>query len=180
LGTMQNVRHLWSAVRPNGDRRPYDINRVEMRISDLVIDPLALLAITTLLEMRIQMLLADRQLDPLVCSCFTPDELMAIADRNEMSAAKDSLDAVMTHWQTGEKITARDWLWTQYEQVKATATAQGVACFLTPLTKILNQGNEAQHWLAGIAAGLSPRQVMTAAIAEAELQERELAQGLLV
>ena len=31
----QNVRHLWSAVRPNGDRRPYNLNRLELRICDL-------------------------------------------------------------------------------------------------------------------------------------------------
>ena len=32
-GTMQNVRHLWVSVRPNGDRRPYDLNR--FRIANL-------------------------------------------------------------------------------------------------------------------------------------------------
>ena len=46
LGTMQNVRHLWNSVRPNGDCRPYNLNRLEVRISDLVTDPIHLLAIT--------------------------------------------------------------------------------------------------------------------------------------
>jgi len=27
-GTMQNVRHLWVSVRPNGVRRPYELNRL--------------------------------------------------------------------------------------------------------------------------------------------------------
>jgi len=44
-GTMQNVRHLWVSVRPNGVRRPYELNRLELRICDLVTDPIALLAI---------------------------------------------------------------------------------------------------------------------------------------
>ena len=32
LGTMQNVRHLWTSVRPNGDNRPYNLNRLELRV----------------------------------------------------------------------------------------------------------------------------------------------------
>ncbi|NJO53325.1 MAG: glutamate--cysteine ligase, partial [Leptolyngbyaceae cyanobacterium RM2_2_4] len=67
-GTMQNVRHLWSSVRPNGDRRPYNLNRLELRICDLMIDPIALLAITALLEARLQQLIFDPSLDPLEIS----------------------------------------------------------------------------------------------------------------
>ena len=40
-GTMQNVRHLWLSVRPNGDHRPYNLNRLELRICDLIVDPIA-------------------------------------------------------------------------------------------------------------------------------------------
>ncbi|MEM0979906.1 MAG: glutamate--cysteine ligase, partial [Cyanobacteria bacterium P01_H01_bin.58] len=47
-GSMRNVRHLWSSVRPNGDRRPYCLNRLELRICDLVINPLHLLAVSAL------------------------------------------------------------------------------------------------------------------------------------
>ena len=180
LGIMQNVRHLWSAVRPNGDNRPYDLNRVEMRICDLVIDPLALLAITTLLEMRLQMMLADPKLDPLLSTKFSPDELMAIADQNEVSAARNSLDAELINWETGEKVVAKDWIWAQYEQVKLFADAQGVGCFLLPLKKILDRGNEAQRWLAEVAKGLTPRQVLTEAIAEVAQQEQDLADTLQV
>ena len=179
LGVMQNVRHLWSAVRPNGDNRPYDLNRLEMRICDLVIDPLALLAITTLLEMRLQMLLADPKIDPLLSTKFSPDELMAIADQNEVSAARNSLDAELINWETGEKIIAKDWIWQQYEQVKPMASTQGVLCFLSPLQKILNQGNEAQRWLAQVDRGLTIQEIMTKAIAEVAEQEQDLADTLL-
>jgi len=179
IGVMQNVRHLWSAVRPNGDNRPYDLNRLELRICDLVIDPLALLAITTLLEMRLQMMLADPQIDPLLSTKFSPDELMAIADQNEVSAARNSLDAELINWENGEKIIARDWIWQQYAQVKQMANAQGVFCFLSPLQKILNQGNEAQRWLAQVAQGLTPPEIMVRAIAEVAQQEQDLADTLL-
>jgi predicted glutamate--cysteine ligase len=166
-------------VRPNGDNRPYDLNRLELRICDLVIDPLALLAITTLLEMRLQMMLADPQIDPLLSTKFSPDELMAIADQNEVSAARNSLDAELINWENGEKIIARDWIWQQYAQVKQMANAQGVFCFLSPLQKILNQGNEAQRWLAQVAQGLTPPEIMVRAIAEVAQQEQDLADTLL-
>ncbi len=65
-GTMQNVRHLWVSVRPNGDRRPYDLNRLELRICDLVTDPIALLAITALLEARLLQIIENPHIDPLI------------------------------------------------------------------------------------------------------------------
>lgn len=71
-GTMQNVRHLWTSVRPNGDRRPYDLNRLELRICDLVTDPIALLAITALLEARLLQIIENTHIDPLTQSTFTP------------------------------------------------------------------------------------------------------------
>ncbi|WP_019498562.1 glutamate--cysteine ligase [Pseudanabaena sp. PCC 6802] len=186
LGTMQNVRHLWSSVRPNGDRRPYSINRLELRICDLVLDPAALLAITALLEMRLLALLSDRDfstaLDPIApgSSPFTPEELIEITDRNESAVARSSLDAVLVHWQTGEQIAARDWIAALYESSQAIASQTGTACFLAPLQKILSQGNDAQRWLAAYSSGLSPRQIITDAIASAEQQESDLAKVLAI
>ncbi|WP_055076215.1 glutamate--cysteine ligase [Pseudanabaena sp. 'Roaring Creek'] len=185
LGTMQNVRHLWSSVRPNGDNRPYNLNRLELRISDLVIDPVALLSISALLEMRLNQFLEagiGSSLDPLAphATKFTPDELADIADRNEVATATSSLDAVLTHWQTGEQITAREWISNQYEELRSRAKDNGVWCFLSPLKKILEQGNEAQRWLAAYHNGLSPRQIMTDAIASAEQMDKELAEALLL
>lgn len=185
LGTMQNVRHLWSSVRPNGDNRPYSLNRLELRICDLVIDPVALLAITSLLEMRITQFLQagiGSGLDPLApnSSKFTPAELAEIADRNEVEAARHSLDAVLIHWQTGAEITARDWINNLYEELRSPAKDSGVWCFLSPLQKILTQGNEAQQWLAAYHQGISPQQIMTEAIAKAEKLDHDLAEALLI
>ena len=42
LQNMQNVRHFWTSVRPNGCDRPYRLNRLELRICDLIIDPISL------------------------------------------------------------------------------------------------------------------------------------------
>ncbi len=174
-GTMQNVRHLWSSVRPNGDRRPYNLNRLELRICDLVSDPIRLLAIAALLEMRLLQLLADPSLDPLETSTLPSatraDDLVAITEANESAAAKLSLDAELVHWQDGKPIIARQWIEDLYQQVSPIAKANGVGCFLTPLKKILREGNEAQRWLGLHMQGVDCRSIMTQAIQQAAEQE---------
>lgn len=180
-GTMQSVRHLWSSVRPNGDRRPYNLNRLELRICDLVSDPLHLLAVTALLEARLNQLFANPNLDPLESSMLNAstrsEELISIALENEQAAAKSSLDAELTHWQTGRTITASDWLSQMYEEVHPYAKQSGIACFLTPIKQILREGNQAQQWLEQ-ARQSSPTEVIQKAIAQMSQQEALLAQDL--
>lgn len=167
-GTMQSVRHLWSSVRPNGDRRPYNLNRLELRICDLVTDPIALLAITALLEARILQTLADPSLDPLVQSelpaSSRAEDLLTLTDANEMAAAKLSLGAQLHHWRDGHPILARDWIDALYKDVWAIAKRQGFSCFLLPLKKILREGNEAQRWLSLAHQGIDSRTIMRQAI----------------
>lgn len=173
-GTMQNVRHLWVSVRPNGDRRPYDLNRLELRICDLVSDPIALLAISALLEARLWQLIEDPRLDPLEKSTISPEELIALTAANEAAAAQHSLDAQLRHWQDGRIITARDWIAEIYQEVWAIAKQRGFSCFLSPLAKILREGNEAQQWLSLYSCGLDVRQVITQASLAMQEQEQEL------
>ena len=129
-GRMKNVRHLWCSVRPNGDRRPYHLNRLELRICDLMENPLDLLAVTALLEARLFQLFSDPSLDPLYSSYLPESTLIGITDENEEAAARLSLDAQLTHWQDGRKILARDWIWEIYQQVLPIAKRKGIACFL--------------------------------------------------
>jgi len=178
LGTMQNVRHLWSAVRPNGDRRPYNLNRLELRISDLITDPIALLAITALLEARLTQLMADPSLDPLKGSSLSAEDLVALTDANELAAAHRSLDAELRHWKDGSPILARDWITELYEEVWGFAKSKGFSCFLSPLKKILREGNEAQRWLKKIDQGLTPDEVLIQAIEMMELQEAALSEDV--
>lgn len=182
LGTMQNVRHLWSSVRPNGDRRPYNLNRLELRICDLVSDPIALLAISALLEARLLQLIADPSLDPLTASSLPAssrtEDLVALTTANEIAAAQQSLDAELRHWQDGRSILARDWIEEVYQSVWPTAKKQGFSCFLTPLKKILREGNEAQRWLKLIDQGLDVRSVVVQTIQSTLEQELILADEL--
>ena len=182
LGTMQNVRHLWSAVRPNGDRRPYCLNRLELRICDLEVNPLALLAITALLEARIWQMMEDPSLDPLALSTLPAatrnQDLVALTDANEIAASRQSLDAELTHWQDGRKILARDWIEEIYQEVLPIAKKRGFSCFLSPLKKILREGNTAQQWLKLHDSGLDTRSIILQGIDGMAQQEFELEDNL--
>ncbi|NEO30373.1 MAG: glutamate--cysteine ligase [Symploca sp. SIO3C6] len=177
-GTMRNVRHLWASVRPNGNRRPYDLNRLELRICDLIVDPVALLAVMALLEARLTQLIEDPSLDPLEQSLLGATnrsaELVALTDFNEAAAAKYSLDAQLRHWRDGRKILARDWIAEVYQEVWLTAKKKGFSCFLSPVKKILREGNMAQQWLRFHSVGLDSRQIITQAIQETAQQEQEI------
>ena len=177
-GTMQNVRHLWASVRPNGDRRPYDLNRLELRICDLVTDPIALLAITALLEARLLQVIENPSIDPLTQSVFSPDELISLTAANEAAAATSSLDAQLRHWQDGRSILARDWINEINREVWARAKQYGFSCFLSPLQKILREGNEAQQWLQLHSVGFSANDVIIQAISATQERERELEEKL--
>jgi predicted glutamate--cysteine ligase len=173
-GTMQNIRHLWVSVRPNGDLRPYDLNRLELRICDLVTDPVALLAITALLEARLLQIIDNPTIDPLTQSPFSPEELITLTVDNELAVAVASLDAELKHWQTGNTILARDWIAQMYQEVLAIAKQQGFSCFLSPLHKILREGNEAQQWLQLHSVGFDAQRVVTQAIIATQEREIEL------
>lgn len=180
-GGMQSVRHLWSSVRPNGDRRPYNLNRLELRICDLVTDPLHLLAVTALLEARLVQMLRTPALDPLQSSALPAqtraEDLVEITLSNEKAVAKQSLDAQLHQWQTGKTVTARTWISQLYEEVYPYAKQSGIACFLNPVKQILRNGNQAQQWLQQ-AETSSPTEVIQGAIAQVQVQESQLAEDV--
>lgn len=177
-GTMKNVRHLWVSIRPNGDRRPYNLNRLELRICDLIIDPISLLAVTALLEARLMQMLREPHLDPLKLSNLSnnslTEDLIELTRTNEAAAASHSLDAELRHWQDGRTITAKDWITEIYQQVQPIAKKQGYGCFLSPLKKILRSGNMAQQWLKLYHTGTDVRSIIRQEIQKVEQQEREL------
>ncbi|MGD1899180.1 MAG: glutamate--cysteine ligase [Phormidesmis sp.] len=180
-GSMQSVRHLWSSVRPNGDRRPYNLNRLELRICDLVSDPLHLLAVTALLEARLHQMLQTPALDPLESSQLPAntrrEDLLAIALENEKAVAKNSLEAQLRHWETGKIITAKAWIEQLYHDVQPFAKQSGIGCFLNPIKQILREGNQAQRWLRQAEID-SPTEVIQGAIAQMKEQETLLAQDI--
>ena len=155
-GQMRNERHLWTSVRPNGPRRPYELNRLELRICDLITDPAELLAITAWLELRLLELRDHPQrLDPLLASQLSEKELAELADSNDAAAAHTSLEATLHHWQDGRPLLSRTWIAEILEQLAPRADALGLSDRLRPLDKLLESGNQAMRWTAANSQGCS-------------------------
>jgi predicted glutamate--cysteine ligase len=179
LGTMQNVRHLWTSVRPNGDNRPHDLNRLEIRICDLVTDPLVLLAITAFAELRLLQLLREpERYDPLHASSLSPSQLATLADANDRAAARSSLDATVMHWRNGAPILVRDWLAQELADLAPLAEELGLSRVLAPLQGVLDQGNQAMGWLACHQAGLSIPTLLNQTVEAMASQEAELLEAI--
>ena len=174
-GAMQNVRHLWTSVRPNGDNRPHGLNRLELRICDLITDPALLLAITAYCELRIQQLLADpEQHDPQIASQLDADELASLADANDRAAARASLEATLRDWRTGEPIQAADWIRRDLAALAPLAERLNLEATLAPLQMVLEGGNQAMRWLARQAEGMPIAAIVAASTASMAQRETEL------
>ena len=174
-GSMHNVRHLWTSVRPNGDDRPHDLNRIELRICDLIADPLELLAVTAFAELRLLQLLAEPgRFDPLLASDLSPEELADLADANDRAAARSSLEAKLRHWKTGAPILARDWIAAELESLAPLAKSLGLENLLPPLEILLTRGNTAMRWLALLRTGQPVAEIVAAEAAALEARETAL------
>ncbi|WP_269621911.1 glutamate--cysteine ligase [Prochlorococcus marinus] len=173
-GVMCNERHLWTAVRPNGVRRPYELNRLELRICDLITNCDLLLAITALLELRVISLINNpEKLDPLKGSTLTPDELSDLSDINEQEVAKNSLNATLHDWQTGKTVFCRDWIEELILEVTPLAIELNVLYLLEPIKEVLNKGNQSMRWLNGYTNGISLSDLLQQTIQEMEAEEKE-------
>ena len=174
-GSMHNVRHLWTSVRPNGDDRPHDLNRIELRICDLIADPLELLAVTAFAELRLLQLLAEPgRFDPLLASDLSPEDLADLADANDRAAARSSLEAKLRHWKTGAPILARDWIAAELESLAPLAKSLGLENLLPPLEILLTRGNTAMRWLALLRTGQPVAEIVAAEAAALEARETAL------
>ncbi|MCT0206739.1 glutamate--cysteine ligase [Synechococcus sp. CS-1332] len=174
-GAMRNVRHLWTSVRPNGDDRPHGLNRLEIRICDLIDDPLLLLAVTAFTELRLQLLLGDPQgQDPLLASRLAAGELEAIADANDRAVARSSLEAQLVHWRTGETVEARVWIAAELETMAPLAAELGLERWLAPLHELLSTGNQAMRWLARERRGETISAIIGSEAVALEAREKAL------
>lgn len=162
-GTMQNPRHLWLSVRPNGPDAPYQLSRLELRICDRISDPSIVNAVVALYEARIWQVLEDGGLDPLGGGAPS-EELERLAASNEEAVARASLDAEVTDWQSGRRLRARDWIERTLEGALPLAERLGFASYLLPLGARLREGNLAMRWLEEVKRGSTPQEVIARAI----------------
>ena len=173
-GNMHNIRHFWSSIRPNGPKRPYVLDRLELRICDYVFDIDLLLAITALLELRVIHLFENlKTLDPLITSDFPLNQLTKICDQNEIKAAKNSLDAELIHWRNGKKLICRDWIKNVLADLSLTAEKFNMSHLLKPIYKVLEDGNQSMKWIKQYEEGLSIEDIMKLAGQEMIKNEEE-------
>ncbi|KGF98186.1 hypothetical protein EU96_0643 [Prochlorococcus marinus str. MIT 9302] len=171
---MQNIRHFWSSIRPNGPQRPLILDRLELRICDFVHDINLLLGITAMLELRILHLFDNlNTLDPLTASIFSIDELSEICDSNEINAAKDSLNSELIHWQNGSKVICREWIQDLLSDLSSTAEKFNMKHLLKPIYKVLEEGNQSMKWIKQYEKGLSIEQIMKISIEDMIKSENE-------
>ncbi len=171
LGTMQNGRHLWLGIRPNGPATPRVLDRLELRICDRISDPEVLQAVTALYEARVWQVLERPELDPL--RGRSSRELEALAAANERAAGTASLEAEATNWVDGSTLKFRDWTGSMLESVRETAGRHGFGSLLDPIEGILERGNPAMQWLRRVEQGATPQQVIQEAIVELAALDRE-------
>ena len=175
---MRNVRHFWGSVRPNGPERPQQLNRVELRVCDLVSDPRDLLAITALAELRLlQLIDRGRSEDPLFSSELSAAELAELADHNDQQAALASLDAELRHWRDGRSISARQWIQDQLQDLKTWGDGQPAMAWLDRLPALLERGNTAMQWLQRQQSGESISAILRADSAAMAALEQDLLKG---
>ncbi len=176
-GTMQNERHLWTSVRPNGPERPHVLNRLEIRICDLVTDVDLLLAITALIELRIINLQQNlKKFDPIEASSKTQEELALLADENDLIAAKSSLDGNLSHWKNGKQINCRDWIKEILLDVTPLARELDMFEILQPIESVLINGNQSMIWLDSYYKGESIQSLLEQGIGEMKQEETNFIQ----
>ena len=176
-GTMQNERHLWTSVRPNGPERPHVLNRLELRICDLVCNVDLLLAITALLELRIINLKNNmKKYDPIEASSKTQEELALLADANDLIAAQSSLDGDLSHWKNGNTIKCRDWIKEILLDVTPLAKELDMFKLLQPIESVLTKGNQSMVWLESYSNGESIQSLLQQGISEMEREEKTFIQ----
>ena len=146
--SMLNVRHLWTSIRPNGPNRPNDLNRLEIRICDLVSDTTKSLAIVSFIETIIQKYLMEDNW-PKILNQKQSDlnNLVKIIEEQEELVAKDSLQAKIWDWRNDTTNEASVIIESLYKDLKLVANKLDILKYLNPIVNILEDGNEAMQYL---------------------------------
>nr|WP_320676060.1 glutamate--cysteine ligase [Prochlorococcus sp. MIT 1300] len=177
-GNMTNERHFWTSVRPNGPKRPYQLNRLELRICDLITDTNVLLAVTALLELRVLSIVRSPNLnDPFLASQLDKYELAELSNKNDVAAAEASLNSTLHHWRDGSSIVCREWLDQILEEVTPLAVEMGLSDQLKPLYSVITHGNQAMQWLEAYSTGQSVEAVLQKSIVAMQAEETFTGRG---
>ena len=143
-----NVRHLWTSIRPNGPNRPYDLNRIEIRICDLVTDIKKTLGIVALVECIVQKYLLENNWPKILDKNQNDlNKLVKIMEEQEELVAKDGLNAKIWDWRNDSKIEAYKLIEYLYKDLGSIAEQSGILKYLNTIPDILKDGNEATQFI---------------------------------
>ena len=142
---MHNIRHLWTSIRPNGPDRPNKLNRIEIRICDLVSDTKKALSILALIETIAQKYLAETNWPKILTSDLS--KLAETIERQENVVAKDGLNAKIWDWENDKEDTVYNIVERLYINIKEIADLTNITPHLNPLVKILEDDNEASQFM---------------------------------
>ena len=146
--TMFNVRHLWTGIRPNGPNRPYKLNRLEIRICDLVFDTKKILGIVALIETLVQKYLTEEEWPKVLnTSQAKLNKLAKLADKQEELISRFGLNATIWDWRNDSQDKAYKIIDSLYKDIRTTANRIGTLKHLNSISDILHEGNEATQFL---------------------------------
>ena len=118
-----------------------------------------------MLELRILNLFENMNtLDPLNTSILSIDELSEICDKNEINAAKDSLNSELIHWRDGNKVICREWIQNLLSDLSSTAEKFNMQHLLKPIYVVLEEGNQSMKWISQYKKGSSIEEIMKLSI----------------
>lgn len=142
---MFNVRHLWTSIRPNGPDRPNDLNRIEIRICDLIFDVKKLLSVVALIECIAQNYLTNKESPPILTTNL--DSLVNTIMEEEENVAKFGLKAQTIDFESGNKNSVYKIIESLYNKHKKIAEELNILEYLNPILDILKDGNESEQFL---------------------------------
>lgn len=145
-GEMFNVRHLWTAVRPNGPTRPHVLNRVELRIPEFMFDCCQIIGLTAYLEMYFLNFLENGP--PKVLS---QNGLADILESNEEKVAKDGYEAKIFDWLTESEMSIKEQIMRDYDRFRDQAKNLGIQLPYNKLEPVIENGNFSEHMLRSFA-----------------------------
>jgi len=101
------------------------------------------------------------------------DELSEICDKNEINAAKDSLNSELIRWQDGKKVICREWIKNLLVDLSLTAEKFNMIHLLKPIYKVLDEGNQSMSWIKQYRKGFSIEEIMKNTIKDMIKTEEE-------
>ena len=145
---MQNVRHLWTSIRPNGPNRPYNLNRIEIRICDLVANTTNVLAIISFIECLIQKYLIENKWPNVIATNKNKlNELVQLLDLQEKKVAKEGLNTTIWDWRNDTENKCQNVIDSLYKELEDMAKKIEVLKYFERIQLILQDGNEATQFI---------------------------------